>query len=61
MLTVQKIAVGASLKATLANPKSQIFNLQSAFASIFFGFKSRWKTFAKDRRGGVRQGIRLCL
>ncbi len=45
-LTVQKIAVGASLNATRARPKSQIFSLQSAFASTFFGFKSRWNTFA---------------
>lgn len=46
ILTVQNIAVGVSLKATLARPKSQIFSLQSAFAKIFFGFRSRWKTFA---------------
>ena len=39
--TVQNIVVGVSLKATLANPKSQILSLQFAFASIFFGFKSR--------------------
>lgn len=44
--TVQNIAVGVSLKATLARPKSQILSLQSEFANIFFGFKSRWKTFA---------------
>lgn len=44
--TVQKIVVGVSLNATLANPKSQIFSLQFAFASIFFGFKSRWYTLA---------------
>lgn len=44
--TVQKIVVGVSLNATLANPKSQIFNLQFALANIFFGFKSRWQTFA---------------
>lgn len=45
-LTVQNIAVGVSLKATLARPKSQILSLQSAFANIFFGFRSRWKTLA---------------
>jgi len=39
--TVQNIVVGVSLKATLANPKSQILSLQFAFANIFFGFKSR--------------------
>lgn len=39
-LTVQKIADGASLKDTRASPKSHIFNLQSALARIFFGFKS---------------------
>ena len=39
--TVQNIVVGVSLKATLANPKSQILSLQFAFASIFFGFRSR--------------------
>lgn len=39
--TVQNIVVGVSLKATLASPKSQILSLQFAFASIFFGFKSR--------------------
>lgn len=52
-LTVQKIAVGASLKATRARPKSQIFNLQSAFASTFFGFKSRWKTLAASSEQGT--------
>jgi hypothetical protein len=40
-ITVQKMADGASLKETRASPKSHIFNLQSAFAKIFFGFKSR--------------------
>lgn len=45
-LTVQNIADGASLKDTRASPKSQIFNLQSAFARMFFGFKSRWNTLA---------------
>jgi hypothetical protein len=44
--TVQKIAVGVSLKATLARPKSHILSLQSAFARIFFGLRSRWNTFA---------------
>lgn len=44
--TVQNMAVGVSLKATLARPKSQILSLQSAFAKIFFGLRSRWKTFA---------------
>lgn len=44
--TVQNIAVGVSLNATLASPKSHILSLQSALAKIFFGFKSRWKTFA---------------
>lgn len=39
--TVQKIADGASLNDTRARPKSQIFNLQSALARIFFGFRSR--------------------
>jgi len=39
--TVQNTVVGVSLKATLASPKSQILSLQFAFASIFFGFKSR--------------------
>ena len=39
--TVQKMAVGVSLKATLARPKSQILSLQSAFAKIFLGFRSR--------------------
>lgn len=39
--TVQNIAVGVSLKATLARPKSQILSLQSAFANIFLGFRSR--------------------
>lgn len=40
--TVQKIVVGVSLNATLANPKSQILSLQFAFANIFFGLRSRW-------------------
>ena len=44
--TVQKIADGASLNDTRASPKSHIFNLQSALARMFFGFKSRWNTFA---------------
>lgn len=44
--TVQNIAVGVSLKATLARPKSQIFSLQSALAKIFLGFRSLWYTFA---------------
>jgi hypothetical protein len=44
--TVQRIADGASLKDTLARPKSHIFSLQSALARMFFGFKSRWNTFA---------------
>lgn len=39
--TVQKIAEGASLNDARARPKSHIFSLQSALASIFFGFKSR--------------------
>lgn len=41
---------GASLNAARASPKSQIFSLQSELASIFFGFKSRWKTFAAKRK-----------
>jgi len=44
--TVQKMAVGVSLKATLARPKSQILSLQSAFAKMFLGLRSLWKTFA---------------
>lgn len=39
--TVQKIAEGVSVNDTRARPKSHIFSLQSAFARIFFGFKSR--------------------
>ena len=55
-LTVQNIAVGVSLKATLASPKSQILSLQSALAKMFFGFKSRWKTFAaKNKMGCFRE------
>jgi len=46
ILTVQNIADGASLNETRASPKSHIFSLQSALARIFFGFKSRWNTFA---------------
>ena len=38
--TVQKVVVGASLNATLANPKSQTLSLQFAFASIFLGLRS---------------------
>lgn len=49
-ITVQNIAVGVSLKATLARPKSQILSLQSAFAKIFLGFRSRWKTFATRQK-----------
>lgn len=45
-ITVQNIAVGSSLNATLANPKSQILSLQFAFASIFLGLRSLWYTFA---------------
>jgi hypothetical protein len=48
--TVQKIVDGASLNDARASPKSHIFSLQSALASIFFGFKSRWKTFAAEKR-----------
>lgn len=47
--TVQNTVVWASLNATLANPKSQIFNLQFALANMFFGFKSRWYTLAADK------------
>lgn len=35
-----------SLNCGLASPKSQIFNLQSEFARMFFGFRSRWNTLA---------------
>jgi len=48
--TVQKIVDGASSKAARASPKSHIFSLQSALASIFFGFKSRWKTLAVKKK-----------
>jgi hypothetical protein len=48
--TVQKIVEGASLNDARASPKSHIFSLQSALASIFFGFKSRWKTFAAKKQ-----------
>lgn len=48
--TVQKLADGASFNDTRARPKSQIFSLQSALARIFFGFKSRWKTFAASNQ-----------
>lgn len=48
--TVQKIVEGASLNNARASPKSHIFSLQSALASIFFGFKSRWKTFAAKKQ-----------
>jgi hypothetical protein len=34
------------VKAGRASPKSQILSLQSLFASMFFGFKSRWNTLA---------------
>lgn len=54
-LTVQKIADGTSLNDTRARPKSQIFNLQSALARIFLGFKSRWKIFAG--KGAKRAGL----
>ena len=59
--TVQKIADGASLKDTLARPKSHIFNLQSALARMFFGFKSRWNTFAArsvKNESTIKKGIK---
>jgi hypothetical protein len=46
MATVQNMADGVSQNDTRARPKSQIFSLQSAFARIFLGLRSRWKTFA---------------
>ena len=39
--THQKTVVGVSVKAGRANPKSQIFSLQSLLAKMFFGFRSR--------------------
>ena len=45
--TVDKMVVGASLKATRASPKSKKFSLQSTFANTFFGFRSWWNTLAK--------------
>ena len=39
--THQKTVVGVSVKAGRASPKSQIFNLQSLLAKMFFGFRSR--------------------
>lgn len=42
------MAVGVSLKATLASPKSHILSLQSAFAKIFLGLRSLWNTFAAN-------------
>lgn len=59
--TVQKIAEGASLKDARASPKSQIFNLQSALASMFLGFKSRWNTFAATNRINKPCYIRMCI
>lgn len=55
ILTVQKMAVGASENATLARPKSHILSLQSALASTFLGFKSLWKTFAAGQACGARE------
>lgn len=52
--TVQKMVVGVSLKATLASPKSHILSLQSAFAKIFLGFRSRWNTFAVKKQKRVK-------
>lgn len=52
--TVQKTVDGASSNAARASPKSQSFSLQSALASIFFGFKSRWKTLAAEKRKIVK-------
>ena len=49
------MAVGVSLKATLASPKSHILSLQSAFAKIFFGLRSLWNTFAANHRGESRR------
>ena len=48
--TVQKMTDEASSNDARASPKSQIFSLQSALARIFFGFKSRWKTFAANMK-----------
>lgn len=53
MHTVQNIADGVSLKEARASPKSQIFSLQSALASIFFGFRSRWNTLAEYEKKGT--------
>ena len=39
--THQKTVVGVSVNAGRASPKSQIFNLQSLLAKMFFGLRSR--------------------
>ena len=51
--------VGVSVNAGRASPKSQILSLQSLFARMFLGFKSRWKTFAAARVWRVSSGLLL--
>ena len=57
--TVQKTVVGVSLNATLASPKSQTLSLQFAFASIFFGLRSRWYTFAATKKLAISVNLQL--